>query len=105
MTNFENLGRDSMMVVPCPADENKQVYSSIAPFMRSGLTEQINQFWKTVVRVMKEQVMKKVRILEAEALSINLVTIMTPCSLEMTQPGCPQQVLVCTGCISGMLYH
>jgi len=59
VTNFENLGRDAMMVVPCPVSENKQIYSSIAPFMRDGPREQIEQFWKTSARVMKDHVKKK----------------------------------------------
>jgi len=59
VTNFENLGRDAMMVVPCPVNQDKQIYSSIAPFMREGPMDQVEEFWKTSARVMKEQVKKK----------------------------------------------
>jgi len=57
--NFENLGRDAMMVVPCPIHENKQLYSSIAPFMRETSSTQVAEFWSTAARVMKEQVGKR----------------------------------------------
>ena len=60
VTNFENLGRDSMLVVPCPSNEDNQIYSSIAPFMRAASMDQIEQFWKTSARTMKEHVKKKV---------------------------------------------
>ena len=59
VTNFENLGRDAMMVVPCPDNQNSRIYSSIAPFMREGPMDQVEEFWKTSARVMKEQVNKK----------------------------------------------
>jgi len=59
VTNFENLGRDAMMVVPCPDNEDSRIYSSIAPFMRKGPMDQVEEFWKTSARVMKEQVEKK----------------------------------------------
>jgi len=59
VTNFENLGRDAMMVVPCPVNQDRQVYSSLAPFMREGPVEQVEEFWKTSARVMKEHVKKK----------------------------------------------
>jgi len=58
VTSFENLGRDAMMVVPCPAYPDRQIYSSIAPFMREGPMDQVEEFWKTSARVMKEQVKK-----------------------------------------------
>jgi len=58
VTNFENLGRDAMLVVPCPANQESQIYSSIAPFMREGPMDQVEEFWKTSARVMKEQVKK-----------------------------------------------
>jgi hypothetical protein len=61
VTNFENLGRDSMLVVPCPSNEDNQIYSSIAPFMRAASMEQIEQFWKTSARIMKENLKKKVK--------------------------------------------
>eukprot|EP00091_Calanus_sinicus_P012273 TRINITY_DN27795_c0_g1_i1.p1 TRINITY_DN27795_c0_g1~~TRINITY_DN27795_c0_g1_i1.p1 ORF type:complete len:123 (-),score=21.47 TRINITY_DN27795_c0_g1_i1:75-443(-) len=59
VTKFENLGRDAMLVVPCPSNEDKQIYSSIAPFMRAASKEQIEQFWKTSAKTMKEHVKKK----------------------------------------------
>jgi hypothetical protein len=59
VTNFENLGRDAMMVVPCPTHEDKQLYSSIAPFMREASSSQVEEFWTTAARVMKEHVRKK----------------------------------------------
>jgi len=59
VTNFENLGRDAMLVVPCPSNENKQIYSSIAPFMRAASADQIEQFWKTSARTLKEHLKKK----------------------------------------------
>jgi hypothetical protein len=59
--NFENLGRDAMLVVPCPSNEDKQIYSSIAPFMRAASREQVEQLWKTSARIMREHFEKKVK--------------------------------------------
>jgi len=59
VTSFANLGGDAMLVVPCPVHEDRQIYSSVAPFMRAAEGEQVQQFWRTAARVMKEQVKKK----------------------------------------------
>eukprot|EP00092_Neocalanus_flemingeri_P027926 GFUD01030319.1.p1 GENE.GFUD01030319.1~~GFUD01030319.1.p1 ORF type:complete len:235 (+),score=52.50 GFUD01030319.1:102-806(+) len=60
VTNFANLGGDAMLVVPCPAPEmDKQSYASIAPFVRSAQTEQIEQFWKLSAQVMLDHVRDK----------------------------------------------
>ena len=68
VTHFLNLGGDAMLVTPCPAsDVDKQVYSSLAPFVRGAPREQVEQFWRTSAKVMlkhlKTKVLKKVTLI------------------------------------------
>ncbi|MBX2840508.1 MAG: hypothetical protein KTR26_01955 [Flammeovirgaceae bacterium] len=47
ITSFSNLGGDAHLVVPCPISRH-QNYTHLAKFVRSGLTHQIDAFWKKV---------------------------------------------------------
>jgi len=60
VTHFLNLGGDAMLVTPCPApDVDKQVYSSLAPFVRGAPREQVEQFWRTSAKVMLKHLKTK----------------------------------------------
>ncbi len=44
---FESLGKDAMLVAPCPIDTQTS-YAHLAAFIRSASDTQSNQFWKIV---------------------------------------------------------
>lgn len=56
VTSFWNLGKDSLLVVPCPNDseivpggrDSFQMYAHLAPFVRSKATEHIRALWSSV---------------------------------------------------------
>eukprot|EP00092_Neocalanus_flemingeri_P078220 GFUD01097240.1.p1 GENE.GFUD01097240.1~~GFUD01097240.1.p1 ORF type:complete len:163 (-),score=35.16 GFUD01097240.1:97-564(-) len=51
VTSFLNLGRDALMVVPCPNDESENhIFSSLAPFIREGMDDQVKEFWRRTGR-------------------------------------------------------
>lgn len=47
---FSNLGGDARLISPVPISGNDADYPHLLAFLRSGQTEQINQFWQTVGR-------------------------------------------------------
>ena len=51
VSSFPNLGKDALMVVPCPdVDVDTNSFSSLGPFMRDASSEQTQAFWATVGR-------------------------------------------------------
>lgn len=46
--HFPNLGKDALLLVPCPEVNDLQVYTHLANFMRQAPDDQIDQFWKRV---------------------------------------------------------
>ncbi len=49
VVSFENLGKNAELVVPCPVEKND--FTHLAKFVRSGLTEHIVALWMEVGRV------------------------------------------------------
>ena len=49
-TSFPNLGRDALMITPCPAEKPVSKYNHLASFVRKGSDEQLHQFWSLVGR-------------------------------------------------------
>jgi len=57
VVSFSNLRGDSKLIVPCSSlDVSDSSYTSLAHFMRSGQTNQIEQFWKKSAQAMLDQV-------------------------------------------------
>lgn len=52
---FDNLGGDATLVVPTPQGE-KSCYSHLAQFVRSGLEDQISEFWEVVGRTYRSKI-------------------------------------------------
>ncbi|WP_020526992.1 DUF6940 family protein [Flexithrix dorotheae] len=53
--SFPNLGGDAQLIVPCPIAEH-QNYTHLAKFIRSGLKDQIDAFWKKVGQEYSKQI-------------------------------------------------
>lgn len=58
VVTFENLGRDAILVVPCPAS-NDTNYGHIASFVRGAPDHQVHAFWSAVGKAMKERINNK----------------------------------------------
>ena len=52
---FPNLGRNAILVAPCPVVDVK-VYTHLAAFLRGAAMKQIHAFWQLVGEVMKRRV-------------------------------------------------
>ena len=65
VVTFPNLGRDAVLVAPCPGiSNNLQHFSSLAPFVRSGDDAQVHEFWREAAKKMLETVNKKVLVIQ-----------------------------------------
>ncbi|MDR8392391.1 hypothetical protein NC796_14655 [Aliifodinibius sp. S!AR15-10] len=51
IVTFPNLGRDALLVVPCPTME-EDCYTHLGNFVRSGGQEQIDDFWRVTANKM-----------------------------------------------------
>ena len=54
VVSFRNLGRDALLVVPCPPDPGAS-YAHLAEFTRNAPLEQQHALWKSVGIAVKEQ--------------------------------------------------
>jgi hypothetical protein len=52
---FENLGKDALLVVPCPQGSNS-AYAHIAAFTRNAPDPQIHALWQIVGRTMQQRI-------------------------------------------------
>merc|ERR1712080_392745 len=48
VASFFNLGKDALLVCPCPIGEDVHIYSSLGPFISAGSRDQIRAFWSRV---------------------------------------------------------
>jgi hypothetical protein len=55
VVSFLNLGKDALLVVPCPAAQ-PSAYGHLAAFVRQAPREQIHSLWKLVGKVMERQI-------------------------------------------------
>jgi len=61
IVTFENLGRDSLLVAPCPFLSNvtkkksNNHFAHLATFVREGNEVQVNEFWKVVAEKMLDR--------------------------------------------------
>ena len=55
VVTFRNLGKDALLVAPCPIC-NEPAYAHLAAFVRLGPTEQQQTFWQRVGTAMHRQV-------------------------------------------------
>ena len=97
VTSFPNLGRDAKLIVPCPIQESdKNIYSSLASFMRSASRRQIEDFWK-------ESAKSLLQYLEFEVCMAKVIVEMKSnviyCRNQNRKSGCRHLALVFTGCI------
>ncbi len=62
MITFENLGRNAILVVPCPSDgarDDQRHFVHLAAFVREAEQDQVDEFWKKVGQAMYERVNDK----------------------------------------------
>lgn len=52
---FKNLGKDALLVVPCPKGD-ESTYAHIATFMRNGPEPQIHALWQMVGQTMQHRI-------------------------------------------------
>ncbi len=55
---FDNLGRDALMIVPCPVAE-ANAYGHLAAFVRSAPTHQQQALWEAVAEAMLQRISAK----------------------------------------------
>ncbi|HEY2828245.1 MAG TPA: hypothetical protein VGJ04_11660 [Pirellulales bacterium] len=55
---FENLGRDAVLVVPCPRADDS-AYGHLAAFVRQAPPAQHSELWQTVAEQMLQRISKK----------------------------------------------
>lgn len=55
VVSFSNLGRDAILIVPCPASAELD-YCHLADFVRRAPQAQVLEFWKTIGSVMQKRV-------------------------------------------------
>lgn len=58
VVEFQNLGKDAILVVPCPSGPSA-AYCHLASFVRSALLAQIHTLWKTVGAAMMRRLNAK----------------------------------------------
>ncbi len=56
--SFPNLGRDAVLIVPCPL-ESPSIYAHLAAFTRQASESQKHSFWGLIGALMRERVSKK----------------------------------------------
>ena len=59
VVTFENLGKDAVLVVPCPEGTEKKdasPYAHIASFVSRADLPQVQEFWKVVGKEMEKRV-------------------------------------------------
>ncbi len=55
VVSFPNLGRNAILVVPCPVSD-PQIYGHLAEFTRNAPLNQQHVFWKTIAETMASRV-------------------------------------------------
>jgi len=55
VTTFSNLGRDAVMVVPCPVAE-LEIYGHLAAFVRGAPASQRHELLRSITRAMNERI-------------------------------------------------
>ena len=51
---FQSLGKDALLVAPCPVNEST-CYTHLAAFLRSAAKEEARQLWRTVAQGLEER--------------------------------------------------
>ena len=60
IATFPNLGRNAVMIVPCPiAGTDIKVYGHLSSFLRGARESQCQQLWQSVAVAMQKRVSKK----------------------------------------------
>ena len=52
---FPNLGRDAVMVVPCPVGD-PSIYGHLASFIRNAPESQLHRFWIAIADAMNQRI-------------------------------------------------
>jgi hypothetical protein len=69
IVTFPNLGRDALLVVPCPTMEEKH-YTHLGNFVRSGGQKQIDDFWRVTAEKMIASIGKEPKWLSTSGLGV-----------------------------------
>jgi len=54
VVTFENLGRDALMVVPCP-EASADAYAHLAAFVRHGPSAQVHALWASIGQAVQQR--------------------------------------------------
>jgi len=74
VASFENLGGDALMVCPVPLEgQNKQIYSSLGPFIHGAPMEQQIAFWGDVGSGLSELVNNRTCWLNTEGSGVHFL--------------------------------
>jgi len=61
VVEFPNIGRDALLIAPCPIQQNLSCYSHLAAFCRAAPADQRDDFWRqvgeTITRHLRERAM------------------------------------------------
>lgn len=68
---FDNLSKDSVLIVPQFKKGEPDDYTHLAKFVRSGLTKQIINYWKGVGQTIKKEISKEKMFINTHGLSVN----------------------------------
>lgn len=58
VVTFPNLGRDAVMVVPCPVGAHT-IYGHLASFVRNGPESQLHRFWTAIASAMYRRISER----------------------------------------------
>ncbi len=70
IVTFPNLGKNAMLVVPCPIS-SLGIYPHLATFIRGAETEQAHAFWQAVGAAMKNRISTKPVWLSTSGLGVH----------------------------------
>ena len=59
VTSFPNLGRDAILIVPCPMETNSAHYAHLATFVRHGSSLQVQELWKRAAAELENRIISQ----------------------------------------------
>ncbi len=70
VVTFPNLGRNAVLVAPCPKVQEKSAYTHLIAFARQAPEEQQDKFWQMVGKTVKQNLSKKPLWLNTEGTGV-----------------------------------